>query len=161
MATGRPRSRRRRLAGFGMGIVFFAVGLFVLFYSTEIANRLAPYFPAEPAGPSGTAGLAYASYVPYMVWGFGISLIGAGAGLFRMALMTSVMGMGAGGMGGLGGVPMSPDLMQAQVAQMETLAARAQVATSPPKADVRVKCRNCGNLEAEDAEFCRKCGKPL
>lgn len=144
-----------------MGIVFLAVGVFVLFNSTEIANRLAPYFPAEPAGPGGTAGFTYAWYLPYMVWGFGLSLIGAGAGMFRMAFMSSAMGMGSAGMGGLGGVSMSPDILQAQMAQMETLAARAQVATSPPKADVRVKCRNCGNLEAEDAEFCRKCGKPL
>ncbi len=32
------------------------------------------------------------------------------------------------------------------------------VAQSP---DVRVKCRNCGYLETEDAEFCSKCGQRL
>ncbi|MHA1974584.1 MAG: hypothetical protein ACTSW1_16410 [Candidatus Hodarchaeales archaeon] len=26
---------------------------------------------------------------------------------------------------------------------------------------IRVKCRNCGYLETEDATFCSKCGKPL
>ncbi|MHA1225843.1 MAG: hypothetical protein ACTSR2_06075 [Candidatus Hodarchaeales archaeon] len=26
---------------------------------------------------------------------------------------------------------------------------------------VRIKCRNCGYLETEDATFCSKCGKPL
>ena len=26
---------------------------------------------------------------------------------------------------------------------------------------VRVKCRNCGYLETEDAEFCSKCGQRL
>jgi uncharacterized OB-fold protein len=31
----------------------------------------------------------------------------------------------------------------------------------PPQEVVRVKCRNCGSLEAEDAVYCRKCGQPL
>jgi len=26
---------------------------------------------------------------------------------------------------------------------------------------VRIKCRNCGYLETEDAEFCSKCGQRL
>ncbi|MBN2154840.1 MAG: hypothetical protein JW776_02195 [Candidatus Lokiarchaeota archaeon] len=26
---------------------------------------------------------------------------------------------------------------------------------------IKVKCRNCGYLETEDAEFCSKCGQPM
>jgi len=26
---------------------------------------------------------------------------------------------------------------------------------------VKIKCRNCGYLETEDAEFCSKCGQPM
>jgi membrane protease subunit (stomatin/prohibitin family) len=41
-------------------------------------------------------------------------------------------------------------------------AAANQPAPQPPaKEVVRIKCRNCGSLEAEDAAFCRKCGKAL
>jgi uncharacterized OB-fold protein len=48
----------------------------------------------------------------------------------------------------------------------QALASTRTVASSPTpqnstKEVVRIKCRNCGTLEAEDAAFCRKCGKPL
>ena len=32
---------------------------------------------------------------------------------------------------------------------------------SPKKEVVKVKCRECGHLEEEDAEFCSKCGKRI
>src|SRR3989304_6132007 len=39
---------------------------------------------------------------------------------------------------------------------------RHPVAGAPSaKEVVKIKCRNCGSLEAEDAAFCRKCGQPI
>jgi hypothetical protein len=32
---------------------------------------------------------------------------------------------------------------------------------SLPKEIIKIKCRDCGYLETEDAQFCSKCGKPI
>lgn len=32
---------------------------------------------------------------------------------------------------------------------------------APPSAVVKVKCRNCGYLDSDDATYCSKCGEPL
>jgi membrane protease subunit (stomatin/prohibitin family) len=74
--------------------------------------------------------------------------------------------MGGASVGGMmGGTGMgSRETIDSYMQQ--ALASTQTVASSPTpqnstKEVVRIKCRNCGTLEAEDATFCRKCGKPL
>ena len=81
--------------------------------------------------------------------------------MLRGAFMSAAMGGGPMG----GGAGMSPDALDAYMQQALSGTRRATsmlgVDPAPPKEVVKVKCRNCGNLEMEDAAFCRKCGKPL
>ncbi|MHA1799074.1 MAG: zinc ribbon domain-containing protein [Candidatus Helarchaeota archaeon] len=47
--------------------------------------------------------------------------------------------------------------------QIETIATGigGRGADTKPKEVIRIKCRNCGYLETEDAEFCSKCGQKI
>jgi len=99
-------------------------------------------------------------YLPFVVYGFGFTLLGIGGAMLRSSLMGSMMGAG----GGLGSAEMpSPNMMNAYMQQ--AMATQRNVAVpgteAPAKEVVRIKCRNCGSLEADDAAFCRKCGQPL
>lgn len=47
--------------------------------------------------------------------------------------------------------------MQTSVARVSAFTASA----AAPKETVKVKCRNCGSLEAEDAAFCHTCGQAI
>ncbi len=96
------------------------------------------------------------------MWGFGFTLIGLGGTMLRSAFMSAVMGSAGGAMGS--GAAMSPDMLETYVARaFSTTRATNTPGTgpAPPKEVVKVKCRNCGNLEMEDAAFCRKYGEPL
>ena len=135
-------------------------------YSSAIADQIGVYVSPPPSGDSNITGLAgtQAWYLPYAVWGFGFSLLGLGANLIRMSFMTSMMGGGAvGGKGGATGMP--PEMLDSYMQQAMT-ASRGVAAQGVPRSPeakevVKIKCRNCGSLEAEDAAFCRKCGKPI
>lgn len=77
--------------------------------------------------------------------GIGIAAIVLGAILnFWMSRrMMRRMTAGMAGMGGIGGMPMMPGMGM------------------PPKEVVKVRCKSCGSLQDEGAEFCSKCGKPM
>lgn len=150
-----------------VGLVLIGAGLFVFRYASDIANQIGAYISPPPGGENNTVSVfSQGGYLPFVVWGFGFTLIGIGATMIRSAFMSSLMGgsMGGASMQGVGG--MSPDAMNAYVQQALTAAqsTNAPRSGSEPGAErevVKIKCRTCGNLEAEDAAYCRKCGNPL
>jgi hypothetical protein len=144
------------------GLLLIAAGLFVFRFASDISVRVGEFVTPPPQGGNLTGSGFSEGYLPFIVWGFGFSLIGAGGAMLRSAVL-SPMGASIGGMRGGAGVA-SPEMIDSYMQQ--ALASSRALANSPnpqnaPKEVVRIKCRNCGNLEAEDAEFCRKCGKPL
>jgi hypothetical protein len=146
------------------GLVLIAAGLFVFRYASEISVRVGGLVTPPPAGGSSPTGSGFSEgYLPFIVWGFGFSLIGAGGAMLRSAVMSPMGGASVGGMMGGAGMA-SPEMvdsyMQQALASTRTLGS-SQNPQNPTKEVVRIKCRNCGTLEAEDAAFCRKCGKPL
>ena len=147
-----------------MGLVLIGAGLVVFRYSAYIAGQLDSYISPPPTDGNNITGLVSPGgwYLPYAVWGFGFTLIGLGGTMLRSAFMSGMMGVG-GGMAG--GSSMSPDMLDTYMQQALSGArgSTGQPGTGPmpPKEIVKVKCRNCGNLEAEDATYCRKCGEPL
>lgn len=163
----KPRRKgRRKGVNILIGLILIGSGLLVFRYSSLIADGIGGYISPPPQGQSNITGLAgtQAWYLPYAVWGFGFSLLGLGANMIRSSFMSSMMGAGAGG--GMGGAAsMSPEVLDSymQQAMSTTRGLGGQSGTAPAAAKevVKVKCRNCGSLEAEDSAYCRKCGKPI
>ncbi len=163
-AMGPKRRRGRRGTMIIMGLVLIGAGLVVFRYSVYIAGQLDSYISPPPTDSNNITGLVSPGgwYLPYAVWGFGFTLIGLGGTMLRSAFMSSLIG-GGGGMAG--GSSVSPDMldtyMQQALSGARSMTGQAGTGPAPPKEVVKVKCRNCGNLEAEDATYCRKCGQPL
>jgi predicted RNA-binding Zn-ribbon protein involved in translation (DUF1610 family) len=142
-----------------MGLVLIGAGLLVFRYSADIAGRLDSYISPPPDTGNVTGLMSPGGwYLPYAVWGFGFTLIGLGGTMLRSAFMSTMMG-------GAGGSSMSPDMidtyMQQALSGARTTTGQPGTGSVPPKEVVKVKCRNCGNLEMEDATYCRKCGERL
>ncbi len=162
------RPKRKRSGHRGrmvlLGIILLGAGLVVFRYSADIAGQLDSYISPPPDTGNVTGLMSPGGwYLPYAVWGFGFTLIGLGGTMLRSAFMSSMMGGPAGAMGG--GSAMSPDMLETYMQQALSTArgttSQPGGSPTPPKEVVKVKCRNCGNLEAEDAAFCRKCGEAL
>lgn len=153
-----PRSGRRRLVIAGMGVISILVGLYILTNQAFVSSQLQPYVgSALGAGDAASAGLTPYGSLSYVVYAVGIGLIASGGGLLRMTFHSSVAGYMAGGSGMAAG-GMTPEAMQGLMAAgMARMGGR----TPSDSTTVKVKCRNCGSLEAEDATYCRKCGKPM
>jgi len=165
VSDGSIRQKQRRSGRRGtmvvLGLLLIGGGLVVFRYSADIAGRLDSYISPPPDNGSNITGLVSPGswYLPFAVWGFGFTLIGLGGTMLRSAFVSAVMGGGRGAMGG--GPSMSPDALETYMQQALSTSRGAGLNPTPPKEVVKVKCRNCGNLEMEDAAFCRKCGKPL
>jgi hypothetical protein len=146
------------------GLVLIGAGLFVFRYASDISVQVSGVVSPPPPGGSNPAGSGFSEgYLPFVVWGFGFSLIGAGGAMLRRAVMSPMGGASVGGMmggTGMGSPEMINSYMQQALASNQTVAGPSTPQNSA-KEVVRIKCRNCGTLEAEDAAFCRKCGKPL
>ena len=149
-----------------LGLILIGAGLVVFRYSADIAGQLDSYIsPPPPSDGGNVTGLLSPGswYLPFAVWGFGFTLIGLGGTMLRSAFMSAVMGGASGGMGG--GSRMSSDIietyMQQALSTTRTATIPPGIGPASPRQVVKVKCRNCGNLEMEDATFCRKCGQPL
>ena len=166
MRSRRPRSGRRKVAMVFVGLALIGAGLLVFRYAGDIAVQISGFIgPPPDSGDVSGLGATPAGYLPYLVWGFGFTLIGVGGAMLRSALMSSLMGAASGGGMMTAGMGMSPEMMEG-VMQQALSATRGAAAPSgtmsaAAKEIVKVKCRNCGSLESEDAAFCRKCGKPL
>jgi ribosomal protein L40E len=147
------------------GLLLIAAGLFVFRYASDIAVRVAGVVTPPPQGGAGNmTGSGFSdAYLPFIIWGFGFSLIGSGGAMLRSALLSPMSGGPSGGLGAGAGMA-SPEMVDSYI-QQALASSRVVVPPSNPPASmrevVRIKCRNCGSLEAEDAAFCRKCGKPL
>ena len=155
---------RRRLVGLGLGIGTLAVGAFVLVDQAWVGAQLQPFIgSALGAGNTTMAGLTPYGSLSYVVYAIGFGLVMSGIGLtrsiYRSSVSSYISGGGPGAMGGAMGI--NPDsineMMKTSMAHMSAMTAT----TAQPKETVKVKCRNCGSLEAEDAAFCHKCGKPM
>lgn len=145
-----------------VGLALIGAALLVFRYANEIAGQVGGFVTPPPEGGNVTGLGSQFTYLPFIVWGFGFTLIGFGANTLRTAFMSSM----AGGMGG-GAMPggMSPESVEGYMQQAMTstreMAAHPGAMAAAPKEVVKIKCRNCGSLESEDATFCRKCGQAL
>lgn len=162
----KPRSGRRKIALILIGLALIGAGILTFRFASDIAGRIGDLIGPPPSSGDGVTGSGFsqAGYLPFIVWGFGFTLIGSGAAMIRSAFRSSMMGsMGGMGMGGAGG--MSEDSLNAYMQQALSATQRTAVqagAVAPAANEVvKIKCRNCGSLEAEDAAFCRKCGQPI
>src|SRR5207249_10851195 len=147
------------------GLVLIGAGLVVFRYSADIAGQLDSYISPPPDTGSNMTGLVSTGgwYLPFAVWGFGFTLIGLGGTMLRSAFMSAAMGGGGGPMGGRGGnvARRSRHIHAAGSLRHPRGNQHAGSQSGAAEGSGEVKCRNCGNLEMEDAAFCRKCGKPL
>lgn len=155
----KPHMGRRRLVGIGLGVGTIVVGLFILADQAWVAGELQPYVgSALGAGDTATVGLTPYGSLSYLVYAIGIGLVASGVGLVRSIFRSSVSGYVSGGSAGMGLDSESlQNMMKASMAQAAAVSANASASGDV----VKVKCRNCGSLEAEDAAYCRKCGKPM
>jgi ribosomal protein L40E len=136
------------------------IGLFIFRYTTEITNQLGGFISPPPTGGNITQSGYSEGYLPLVVYGFGFSALGIGGAMIRSAFVSSMIG--GGGMEAAG-LP-SSDMMNAYM-QRTMAASRGAVGQSAAelstKEVVKIRCRNCGSLESEDAVYCRKCGQAL
>ncbi len=155
----RAHTGRRRLVGIGIGVGTLLVGLFVLVDQAWVASELQPFLgSALGAGNTAAAGLTPYGSLSYVVYAIGLGLVISGAGLVRSVFRSSVSSYVSGGSGMPG---MNPEALQGMMQTSMARATAASPAFGSPKPAVKVKCRNCGSLEDEDATYCRKCGKAL
>jgi hypothetical protein len=159
--TGKkPRTGTRRLVALGSSIVSILVGLYILTNQTFVASAIQPYIGSALGSP-GPAADGFAAYgsLSYIVYAVGFGLIASGGAFLRMMYRSGMTSLATGGPS-MGGMGMSAEAMQnALSASMARIGTPA--AGTPPAPQVKVKCRNCGSLEVEDATYCRKCGKPI
>lgn len=158
----KPRMAGRRLVGVGLGVGTLAVGLFVLADQTWVASLIAPFLGSTPAaGDAASAGLTPYGSLSYVVYAIGFGLVLSGVGLIRSIWSSSVTSYVSGGPSAMGFNPEAlQNMMNAGMAQASAITSRSAAAAAP-KDVVKLKCRNCGSLEPEDAAFCRKCGQPM
>lgn len=151
---------RRRLVGLGLGLGTLAVGLFVLADQAWVGAQLQPFLgSALGAGSTATAGLTPYGSLSYVVYAIGIGIVMSGVGLLRSIYRSSVSSYVSGGSGAMG---MNPEALQNMMkTSMAQISALSTTAVAAPKETVKVKCRNCGSLEPEDAAFCHKCGQAI
>lgn len=155
----KPRMGRRRLVGLGLGVGTLVVGLFILADQAWVASQLQPYVgSALGAGDAATVGLTPYGSLSYVVYAIGIGLVASGVGLVRSIFRSSVSGYVSGGSAGMG---VDPEALQSMMKASMTQATAVSASASASRDLVKVKCRNCGSLEAEDAKYCRKCGQPM
>jgi len=130
-----------RLRQLGIGLLVVGFLLFLLsFVPVFLAfNR----FMEDPFGSSGS-----------MFGSFFLSIMsGAGGFALRLGLVRPVTGYVA--------TEAAPAIETAATAFGTGLRDAGFGAPGAGGTVVRVKCRNCGYLETEDAEFCSKCGQRL
>jgi hypothetical protein len=143
-----------------LGVILLAAGFILFLVSAVLPFMAMAGFMQNPMGPGGLAFGGFGSMVTSIMLSFvlgtiGIVLIGIGAIALRFGLVRPVTGYVVG--------EASPAIRTAAAALGGGLrdAGFGPAPAGGPRTDVRVKCRNCGYLETEDAEFCSKCGQRM
>jgi len=136
-----------------IGVVALLAGLVLFLGSTVLPFLAIQGVTQDPFNPS-TPGTIMGSFVLAFILGaIGIVLFVIGAIALRFGMIRPVASYVA--------TEAAPAIQTAAAAvggALREVGFGSPVAQSP---DVRVKCRNCGYLETEDAEFCSKCGQRL
>lgn len=139
-----------------VGAVLFAAGL-LLFIGAPIVWILAiqgvfdtmlqdPFSP-----PTGFPSVTTAFIVTALMGFGGILLMGLGAFALRFGLVRPATGYVV--------AEAAPAVEAVSAAVGRSL--RDAAAPSVARPEVRVKCRNCGYLETEDATYCSSCGRAI
>jgi hypothetical protein len=137
-----------------VGVVLIAVG-FLLFLVAAILPFLAIQgFMQQPFNPSGPGAAIGSFMLSFVLGAIGIVLLGIGGFALRFGMIRPVSSFIA--------TEAAPAIQTAAAALGGGLRQVGFGApAAPPAPEVRVKCRNCGYLETEDAEFCSKCGQRM
>ena len=120
-----------------------------------------------------------------MIWGI-IDIVNIGLGDLEFTFMLKIIIGGA--VAGIGAIPFGVGIYFYMASKMEKISKFYSRATAPAakytteqvtdglatglekhgmgigtggKEVIKIKCRNCGYLETEDAEFCSKCGQSM
>src|SRR5881628_2763890 len=125
-----------------VGVALMGIGL-VLFFLSFVPILLA--FNSFMQDPFGSAGSMFGSF-------FVSFLIGA-IGIITLGLVRPVTGYVA--------TEAAPAIQTAATAFAAGIREAGFGASGVAGSLIRVKCRNCGYLETEDAEFCSKCGQRM
>ncbi len=135
---------RGSLTVIGGILVLIGIILFLAAATSLTAPSSNPFdFAAEQASMSSAFGTAV----------IGMTLLGAGVVSLRLGLIRPVTSYVAS--------EASPAIERVSEAAGEGLMEGFGANPLQSGSVVKVKCRNCGYLENEDAVYCGKCGKPL
>ena len=135
---------RRALTGVGIVLIIMGIIMFLVAASTFTAPSTNPFdFAATQARMSSE----------FVTAAIGMILLFIGFVTLRFGLVRPVTSYLAS--------EASPAIERVSAAA--GLGLKEGFGTNPLQSEttVKVKCRNCGYLENEDATFCGRCGKPL
>lgn len=107
----------------------------------------------DPFNPNATGSAMGSFIIAFLLGAIGIVLLVIGAIALRFGMIRPVSSYVA--------TEAAPAIQTAAAALGGGLREVGFGAPAAPSPDVRIKCRNCGYLETEDAEFCSKCGQRL
>jgi hypothetical protein len=136
-----------------VGVTLLIVGL-VMFLGSMFPVLLAiGRVAADPFQPGGFGLVAGSFFLSFLLGAVGVILVGVGGLALRLGMVRPVSGYLATEAG--------PAIRTASSAIGAGLRDVGFGPSAAPPTVVRVKCRNCGYLETEDAEFCSKCGQRM
>jgi len=139
-----PRLRQVGIALVGIGLLLFFLSFVPIFLA----------FNSFMQNPFGSAGSIFGSFfLSFLIGAVGILLLGVGGFALRLGLVRPVTSYIA--------TEAAPAIQTAATAFGAGIREAGFGASGVAGTVVRVKCRNCGYLETEDAEFCSKCGQRM
>ena len=135
---------RGSLTAIGAILIIISIILFLV----AVTSLMAP--TSNPIDFAARQAQMNSSFVTALI---GMVLLAVGFGALRLGMIRPVITYVAS--------EASPAIERVSEAAAEGL--KKEFGTSPLRGEsvVKVKCRNCGYLENEDAIYCGKCGKPL
>jgi uncharacterized membrane protein len=136
-----------------MGAILLIVGIVMFLVSSLPAFLAMNRVAADPFQPGGFDLVSGSFFLSFLLGSIGFILIAVGAIALRLGMVQPVSGYLATEAG--------PAIRTASSAIGAGLRDVGFGPAAAPPTVVRVKCRNCGYLETEDAEFCSKCGQRI
>jgi hypothetical protein len=139
-----PRLRQVGIAFLGVGLLLFLLSFVPIFLALNSFMQ----------NPFGSAGSMFGSFfLSFLIGAIGIITMGVGGFALRFGLVRPVTSYVA--------TEASPAIQTAATAFGAGFREAGIGGAGLAGTVVRVKCRNCGYLETEDAEFCSKCGQRM